>query len=173
MKSDLFSVTQKNIRACYRKGVLVDTGPLLLLILGCYNYDLIGKLPLTEEFTKNDFDLLDRFLNNFKTIVITPQILAEISNHINTKLPKNHFSDFIEKTISAFHSLEEDYVGKNLLLSRVELKKIGFTDMSILLSCEKEGYLILTKDLKFEGICLSQGLPVIHFDKLRASSWTF
>lgn len=171
MKSDLISVTQKNIKSHFKKGIIVDTGPLILLMGGYYNYDLIGKTSLTYEFTKEDFELLVRFLNNFREVIITPQILAEISNRVNNKLPKDKFADFIEKTIKYFVSFKEEYIKKNDILSRIELRKVGFTDISILLSSEKDNYLILTKDWKFKGMCFSKGLPVIHFDKLRTADW--
>ncbi len=165
------SIREKNIRSYFRKGIIVDTGPLILLLAGYYNYDRIGKNKLTAEFTREDFDLLNGFLSNFRAIIVTPHVLAEVSNLINIRVNKSNFADFIEKIIEKLSDFEEVYVQKDEIIYREELKKVGITDTAILLSCEKKGNLILTKDFKFEGLCISKGLPVIHFDKLRAESW--
>lgn len=166
------SVREKNIRSYFRKGIIVDTGPLILLLAGYYNYDLIGKNKLTAEFTKEDFDILNGFLSNFRIIIVTPHVLAEVSNLINNGIDKSKFADFIDKIIEKLSDLKEVYVQKDEIIFREELKKVGITDTAILLSSEKDGNLILTKDFKFEGLCRSKGLPVIHFDKeLRAVSW--
>ena len=165
------SIREKNIRSYFRKGIIVDTGPLILLLAGYHNYDTIGKNKLTAEFTKADFDILMGFLSNFRGIIVTPHVLAEISNLINTKVNKSDFTDFIEKTIEELLRFKEIYIQKDEILAGEEVKKVGITDAGILLACERDNNLILTKDLKFEGMCRSKGLPVIHFDKLRAESW--
>ncbi len=165
------SIREKNIRTYFRKGIIVDTGPLVLLLAGYYNYDLIGKSKLTAEFTKGDFDILTSFLSKFRKIIVTPHVLAELSNLINTRVNKSDFADFIERIIEKLSDFKEAYVQKDEIISREELKKVGITDTGILLACERDNNLILTKDFQFKGLCISKGLPVIHFDSLRAESW--
>ena len=165
------SIREKNIRLYFRKGIIVDTGPLILLLAGYYNYDSIGKSKLTAEFTKGDFDILTSFLSKFRKIIVTPHVLAEVSNLINTRVHKSVFADFIEKTIEKLSDFKEVYIQKDEIISREELKKVGITDTGILLASERDNNLILTKDFRFKGLCISKGLPVIHFDKLRAESW--
>jgi len=165
------SIREKNIRLYFRKGIIVDTGPLVLLLAGYYNYDSIGKSKLTAEFEKGDFDLLICFLSKFRKIIVTPHVLAEVSNLINTRVHKSDFADFIEKIIENLSDFKEVYVQKDEIISREELKKVGITDTGILLACERDNNLILTKDFRFKGLCISKGLPVIHFDRLRAESW--
>ena len=165
------SIREKNIRSYFRKGIIVDTGPLILLLAGYYNYDTIGKNKLTEEFTTDDFDILFKFLSNFRGIIVTPHVLAEVSNLINTKVNKSDFTDFIERITEKLSRFKEVYIKKDEILAGEEVKKVGITDAGILLACEKRDNLILTKDFKFENLCISKGLPVIHFDKLREESW--
>jgi len=165
------SIREKDIRLYFRKGIIVDTGPLILLLAGYYNYDSIGKSKLTAEFIKRDFDILTSFLSKFRKIIVTPHVLAEVSNLINTRVHKSDFADFIEKIIENLSDFKEVYVQKDEIISREELKKVGITDTGILLACERDNNLILTKDFRFKGLCISKGLPVIHFDRLRAESW--
>ena len=165
------SIREKDIRLYFRKGIIVDTGPLILLLAGYYNYDSIGKSKLTAEFIKRDFDILTSFLSKFRKIIVTPHVLSEVSNLINTRVHKSDFADFIEKIIENLSDFKEVYVQKDEIISREELKKVGITDTGILLACERDNNLILTKDFRFKGLCISKGLPVIHFDRLRAESW--
>jgi len=93
------SIREKNIQSYFRKGIIVDTGPLVLLLAGHYNYNSIGNSKLTAEFEKGDFDILTSFLSKFRKIIVTSHVLAEVSNLIITKVNKGNFADFIEKII--------------------------------------------------------------------------
>lgn len=172
MKARLLSPKEEIIRSYLNKDIIVDTGPLILLLAGNYNLDLIGKSQLTREFNKYDFELLQYFISKFRKVIVTPQILAEVSNIINTKRINGKFSDFIEKTINILLQSKEIYINKNEILAREEIKKVGVTDTGIILCCEKNDQMILTKDFEFVGICRSKGLPVIHFDELREMAWS-
>ena len=112
-----------------------------------------------------------RILSNFRGIIVTPHVLTEVSNLINTKVNKDDFTDFIERIIEKLSSFKEVYIQKDEILAGEEVKKVGITDAAILLASEKRDNLILTKDFKFENLCISKGLPVIHSDKLREESW--
>jgi hypothetical protein len=155
----------------FRNGIILDTKPFLFYLAGRYDFDSIGKTPLTEEYRKEDFEILNDFISKFKRIVITPQILAEVSNIINTKIPKNNFVIFINKIIKILLDAEEMYINKNDILKREEIK-LGITDVSILTLCERSDQIILTKDLVFANLCLDKGLPIIHFDWLRSLYWS-
>ena len=89
---------------------------------GYYDYDSIDKSKLTAEFEKGDFDLLICFLSKFRKIIVTPHVLAEVSNLINTRVHKSDFADFIEKIIEILSDFKEVYVQKDEIISREELK---------------------------------------------------
>ena len=63
------------------KEVIIDTNVLLLLLMGLYNKKELVKLNYKEELA-----LLVEFLRNFDRKVVTPQVLAEISNLAENKL---------------------------------------------------------------------------------------
>ena len=64
------------------KEVIIDTNVLLLLLMGLYNKKELVKLNYKEE----ELALLVEFLRNFDRKVVTPQVLAEISNLAENKL---------------------------------------------------------------------------------------
>ena len=94
--------------------------------------------------------IITRFLSKFRKIIVTPHVLAEVSNLINTRVHKSDFADFIEKIIEILSDFKEVYVQKDEIISREELKKVGITDTGILLACERDNNLILTKDFLFK-----------------------
>ena len=71
MKTKLMSVREKNIVSYFKKGIIVDTGPLIFLLAGNYNYDLIGKTQLTRQYTKEDFEILSGFISKFRKVIVT------------------------------------------------------------------------------------------------------
>ena len=95
------------------KEVIIDANVLLPLLIGLYNKRELVKFDYKEE----DFALLIEFLRNFDIKVVTPQVLAEISNLAENKL-KGKFSDFIKNSIRTLMNLEEKYVNKNDILQK-------------------------------------------------------
>lgn len=160
-----------HIKDYFGKDIIIDTGPLILFLSGVYNYESIGKNSLTKEFSKEDFRLLSEFLRNFKKIIITPHVLTEVSNLVNNKLPKNYFKDFIVKVLKDIKDMKEVTINKEEITSKEILKEIGVADTSILICCEKENKLILTKDFNLSLRGQKKEMPIIHFDTLRAIEW--
>ncbi|PKP55327.1 MAG: hypothetical protein CVT89_08805 [Candidatus Altiarchaeales archaeon HGW-Altiarchaeales-2] len=71
--------------------IVIDTGPLLVILAGLYGHNTITKF----SYSNDDFKILKEFLKNVSRIFITPQVLAEVSNLVNTKIEKEFFYDFI------------------------------------------------------------------------------
>ena len=61
-------------------GLVVDTNLLLLFLIGRTNKNRISRFKRTQAYTIEDFDLLDRFMAEFKTLITTPHVLTEVSN---------------------------------------------------------------------------------------------
>lgn len=61
-------------------GLLVDTNLLLLYLVGTTNKKRILNFKRTQTYTIEDFDLLSRFMAEFKTLITTPHVLTEVSN---------------------------------------------------------------------------------------------
>jgi hypothetical protein len=73
------------------KKLLVDTNILLLYIVGSLSLDRIARHKRTDTFTVEDYRLLDRVLRQFGGIVVSPDILTEVSNHLGqTRRPRRN-----------------------------------------------------------------------------------
>lgn len=62
------------------KGIILDTKPLVLLIIGSLFPDKIIRFNRTKEFSKDDFKELQIILSNYLNIFVTPYILNEFSH---------------------------------------------------------------------------------------------
>ncbi|MDY7005349.1 MAG: hypothetical protein SWX82_15810 [Cyanobacteriota bacterium] len=66
-----------------QKGVIVDTNILLLFFVGSVNKKRISKFNRTEQLLPEDYDVLVEIISYFSKIVVTPNIITEVSNFIN------------------------------------------------------------------------------------------
>ena len=153
------------------KGVLVDTEILLLYLVGLYDPMYISRFKRTKKYTKEDFDLAFRFINQFHRVVTTPHVLAELSNW-SLELKGKRVDDYFKHLIPVLKAAREDYIEKGPLLADVRLPKFGFTDLSIVEAAKRSGYLVLTADFPMAGLLSNQKCAVINFNHLRQLSWS-
>jgi rRNA-processing protein FCF1 len=146
--------------------VVVDTNLLLLLLIGRINKNLIENFKRTDEFTKNDFDLLFEILKHFDNIIVTPNILTEVDNFTkNLKNPEN-------KRLAIYYIskwLNEGFIQEELIKSKILCNEscffyFGIADTSITkISEEKIG--VITKDGKLYYELITNGIQAINFKK--------
>ena len=61
-------------------GLLIDTNILLVLLVGRTNPKRIPEFQRTQSCTADEYELLERLVSQFKTIITTPHLLTEVSN---------------------------------------------------------------------------------------------
>lgn len=96
-----------------KKPIITDTSPLLLLLIGSYDKSTIKGFKRLSKYDSDDFDLLFQFVATRK-VIITPQVLAEVSNF--AKELKNNpdtFSEIIGKNKALLEKVCEKYIPKN------------------------------------------------------------
>lgn len=143
------------------KEIIIDTNVLLPFLIGLYSTKELRKLGFKEE----DFMLLVKFIRKFNRKLVTPQILAELSNLAKQKL-KGNFSDFIHNSIKTLMNLDEQYVNKRDILQKIkEVQDFGLTDTSLIKAANKDR-LLLTADGPLYGYCINQKIPVVHLDTI-------
>ncbi len=59
--------------------LILDTNILLVYLIGCYRPELTSRNSRTSSYDKEDFYSIEKYIEG-KCLVITPYILAEISN---------------------------------------------------------------------------------------------
>ena len=64
-----------------KRTLLLDANVMLLLCVGLWDRSRISKFKRTRIFTDEDFDLLSQLVAGYGTVVTTPHVLSEVSNH--------------------------------------------------------------------------------------------
>ncbi len=145
------------------KGALIDTCLLLVLLAGGHSPSLIGNSKLSiDKFSNEDFLFLRNLLKPLHRIVITPQVLAELSNlsgKISGELKKSYYKNIIEYLKPA----HEVHVVKDTLLAYPELPRLGFTDISILDFSKTNNFLIITDDRDLYETAIKNNCECIFF----------
>lgn len=159
------------IKKYVSKGILLDTNLLILLVVGLIGKAEISKHKTTGAYIPEDFDLLFNFLKLFKKIVVTPHVLAETSNLVDTFSGEKKSYPFLAIT----DLLNKSYVFETHLPA-IEISgtdgftKYGLTDIG-LIKVAKDNYLLLTDDLKMSGFAEKSGVDVINFNHIRWLNW--
>jgi hypothetical protein len=154
------------------KGLLVDTNVLLLLLIGSLDSKLIGKFKITanQGFDEADFNILRSFIEKFKTIVTTPHILAEVSNHAD-KIKGDDHKRIFGQFISLIQQLDEYAESTKLLVKSDAFVRFGLTDTAIS-SLASKNFLVLTVDFPLVGYLQTKKADVINFNHLRQMTLT-
>ncbi|MCC5613443.1 hypothetical protein LC612_43920 [Nostoc sp. CHAB 5834] len=148
------------------RGVLIDTNLLILWVVGAMNPSQISTYKRTNQYSSEDYSLLTSYIDRFKVILTTPNILTEASNLLEGYTYKGQqalslLERVAQKTQEVFHSSLSimDIHSKSYL-------KFGLSD-AIIHHLAADNYTVLTDDLKFCSYLQSQGLLAINFNNLR------
>lgn len=60
--------------------LLIDTNLLLVLLVGAQDREQIARFKRTSAYSREDYDLLARFVADFRQIAGMPNVLTEVSN---------------------------------------------------------------------------------------------
>lgn len=143
--------------------VLLDTGPLLQVLVGLYNPKKLNKIGISLD----NFYLLHSFIQPFQKKIVTPHVLAELSNLAKIRL-KDDFGELIKFSIWFLSRTNEEMIPKETILKEENLKLLmdfGITDTAISLATNKDR-LILTNDGPFFAYCSNKKIPVLHTDQI-------
>lgn len=151
-----------------KRGIIIDTEPLLVLTVGKFDPSELIHIG-DENYNEKDSKILFSFLSKFNRIIITPYVIAELSNLANKRLKKENFKKFVIECQSIFKNYTESRIKKDKILNRKEAQWLGFPDVSILISSENENLPILIKDAPLLRECAKLGIKTIDFGSLRAT----
>jgi hypothetical protein len=160
-------MAEREISRYYNKGLIIDTNLLLLLVVGLYDRNFINKFKRVSAYNIEDFETLRKFTSKFKIIIITPHILAELSNlsfNIEGKRLKKYFYFFS----NILYPYKEVYLHKNILLNLELAGKIGITDCGIIETAKRHKCLAITDDLNVYLHMCYLNLPAVNFNHLKS-----
>ena len=152
-----------------RRGIFVDTNPLLLYFVGAFDPSFISRFKRTDIFSIEDFNTLVTLLENFDQIITTPNVLTEVSNFSN-KIGEPMRTEYFKKFAQCITLTNERYLDSHMLAMTNEFIRFGLTDAGTVIVA-KEEYLILTDDLRLSQYLQSTGVDVINFNHLRPLGW--
>lgn len=152
-----------------RTGILIDTNILLLHFIGMVNRKRIGKFNRTEKFTLEDYDLLQRIIAHFEQVIITPNVMTEVSNLMD-KIGEPERSRCFALLAQVIPQLSEFYLESQSIAANSGFTKFGLTDCGIL-DLAREQYLVLTDDLKLAVYLQREGVDVVNFNTIRVYNW--
>ena len=151
--------------------LLIDTSPLLLLMVGTYDTGLITKFKRVKCYSPTDFDLLVQFLVK-RRVLVTPGVMAEVTN-MAMELKSHGFMGLIESNMESLKRMGECHITKDVILETAEFKKVGFTDTSIIIAAKENEGEVLTADHPLCSRCRTRGIPVTHIMELQSRSTLF
>lgn len=145
--------------------IFIDTGPLLLLLVGTFDKKLIGKSKRIKDYKPIDFDLLAQFLAR-RRIIVTPGVLAEVTNLAKT-IKHFNFEKFVKANIKGLKKVGECHISKDIILESDVFSRLGYTDTSILIAAKENKGEVLTTDFPLYSRCRSLNMEATHFSALR------
>lgn len=145
-----------------RKGVLIDTFPLLIHAVGSYDKKLLNKVS-DPRLCVDEFEGIDSLFLKVKRVFVTPYVLCELSGHIENKLrfKDEKLKEFIDEYKEMLLRFKEIKVPKEKIISS-ESRKFGFVDASLVIASEEEDIPILMQDRDLAGWCEKNELDVIR-----------
>jgi hypothetical protein len=151
------------------KGLLIDTNLLVLLVVGALNPDQISVYKRTNQYSSEDYQLLLSFVDRFRVVATTPNILTEASNLLEGYAYRGQQAfTLLERVAQVTHEIFYDSLPTMMSYSRSYLK-FGLSDATIHRVAE-DNYLVLTDDLNFCAYLQGQGLIAINFNNLRTDT---
>lgn len=145
--------------------VLLDSNLLVLFMVGATDPALISHHKRTDDFGESDFDLLAGILGNYQTLLSTPNILTETSNHLQQVDNETAYL-LLAKLADSIEEISERHVPSRTACALKEFSYLGLADAAII-HCAAEADLVLTTDGPLVGALMRLGLNAREFDWLR------
>lgn len=148
------------------KELIVDTNLLILYFVGNFKPSFIQKFKRTSKFDIDDFERVQNLIHYAKRVVVTPQILAEISN-LSKDINEPYYSEYFILLIKELKLFLEKHIGMNKLITHTYLSKIGFADMSIYEAAKTHKFNVLTDDFELHSRLLRDGMSSVNLYELK------
>jgi hypothetical protein len=143
-------------------GVFVDSGILLLYVVGSKDPGLIRNFGRTASFDENDFILVSKFIENFVHKITSPHILTEVSDLLGES---NDFHTILEAYINVS---EEKYLTGREIVKNEGFLSFGLADSAII-EISQNSYLIFTADNRLYGYLANIGVDAVSFNLLKSA----
>jgi rRNA-processing protein FCF1 len=148
--------------------LLIDTNLLLVLLVGDQDRLQVPRFKRTSRFTPEDYDLLAEFVAAFREVVITPNVLTEVSN-LAGQLREPLRTQVFDRLGDFASQAGERYVPSREVVEEHDFARFGLTDLSVVLAA-RERFAVLTDDLGLYLRLMEDDVHVVNFNHLRATT---
>lgn len=155
---------------CYRNGLLFDTELLLVYCVGLYDIHRLGRFKKTQNYRPEDFEFLGHMITHFNPVYVSPQILAELSNH-SDMLPSEFITDYYSSILDFLKGQLELYIPKNDIMDQLYFSELGFADSSIIKICLEKDCVLFTSDWKLTSFVRTRGIMAVNYNEIRTDLW--
>ena len=148
------------------KSLLLDTNVLVLLVVGNLDDSKVGRHRRLRQFDIFDLERVTRVAESAAKHVSTPNILTEVSNHLNSGEQEiaigagRALMNYIEK-------LDEVYVPSQDLVGEIPFAKFGLADAAVIEAASRTGATVLTSEWSLQGFLEQMGLNAINIFHLK------
>lgn len=155
--------------APHPRNILVDTNLLVLFAVGSCEPQMIPRHKRTNQFTVDDYHLLEEYLRQFRSVMTTPNVLTEVSNLVD-QIDEKAGRLLQERLGKVIGVLDEHYAPSSELTQVEEFPRLGLADSSILRFAGRDR-MVLTDDIRLYLALQRRGFPSINFHHLRERAW--
>jgi hypothetical protein len=146
--------------------LLIDTNLLFILLVGEADSSQVGKVPKTGGYTPNSYKLLRDYTEPYRRLVITPNILTEVSNLAN-KLHHGPLRENVFRLLAAMPVAHpETYVPSREAVDVPAYAWLGLTD-SVILIAGRLAASVLTTDGPLCEALWRAGITAVNFTHIR------
>ena len=132
------------------RGVILDTNVFLVWLIGQTDPVLIQQFKRTSTYSPEDYALLAKLIIQSRGLCVTPHIITEACNHLDTLNKRLNFQIFTR--LEAILSIIKERRSESRFLSAVPgFKYLGLADIAIV-EASTRGYLVITD----EGECFQR-----------------
>jgi hypothetical protein len=149
-------------------GLLVDANLLILYLVGKTNKRRIPVFKRTQQYTIEDFDLLEILVSQFETLISTPHLLTEASNL--AALQGEELTILRGQFKTMVGQMREFYDESRSVVADTTFARLGLTDAAIATLCRRS-MLVLTDDLQLHLALVNRGADSINFNHIRTFFW--
>jgi hypothetical protein len=138
---------------------------LLLLVVGVADRTYIEKHRRLQAYSENNFDLLRQLIAPMSAIIVTPNILTEVSNFAQqiAELARTRIATAFAVLLDG---LDEQYVFSKRAAMQPEFPRLWLTDSGILDQMTDE-HVLLTADLPLYLAAQRRGHKAVNFNHER------
>ena len=152
------------------RSVLVDSNLLFVLIVGSTGRNHVGRARRTEQYSPEDFDLLQSALAEYYEVMVTPHVLAETSNLLGY-LSEPLLSTARSTLRYMLANWSERCAPSIEVVDAPTYLRLGVTDSALFLAASATTALF-TDDFPLYLAASKAGRPAVNFTHLRQQRGT-